>query len=94
MNHQLAALRLLGGVAISLAEDVFDRGAAFILDDVRVEVESVDLEEALPQHLHDLAVAAHLPHALFLQQQLRDALKIAVPNCISQLALFNASGDK
>jgi hypothetical protein len=53
----------------------------------------VDLEEALPQHLHDLAVAAHLLQALFFQQHLCDALKVAVPDCMSQLPLINATGD-
>ena len=75
-----------------LAEDVFNCGAALILDDVGVELEGVDLEEALPQHLHDLAVAAHFLQALFFQQHLCDALKVAVPDCMSQLALVNAAG--
>ena len=53
----------------------------------------MDLEEALPQNLHDLVVGAHLPHAFFFQQHLCYALKVAVPDCMSQLALVNAAGD-
>ncbi len=94
LNHHFVALRLHRRGATVLSDDVFKRCAALILDDVGVEVEGVDLEEALPQHLHDLAVAAHLLHALFFQQHLCDALKVAVPDCMSQLALVNATGDK
>jgi hypothetical protein len=63
----LATLRLLGGAAISLAKDVFDCVAAFILDDESIEIEGVDLEELLAQHFHNFSMAAHPLHAFFLK---------------------------
>jgi hypothetical protein len=94
LNHHLGALRRLGRAAVLLAEDVFKCDAALVLDDESVEVEGVDLEVPLAQHLHNLAVAAHLLHALLLQQQLRDAFEVAMANRFSQLALLDAAGDK
>ena len=38
-------------------------------------------------------MAPHLIQALFSQQQLCNALKVAMPNCMSQLALLYAAGD-
>jgi hypothetical protein len=65
LHDHLAALRLLGGGLISFAEDEFKHIASFILNDICVEVEIVDPEELLIQHLHELAMATHPLHALF-----------------------------
>ena len=67
LNHHSAALRLLGGAAICLAKDVFNCRATFILDDVRIVIEGVDLEKLLAKHFHNFAMAPHALHAFFLK---------------------------